>query len=146
MENFTLRPKFRYHFIKGAKNKMNPADRYYTKEHEWIKIEKDGTGTIGITDHAQCELGDVVFVDLPEAGRTITSMEKMGEIESVKAVSDLFTPVSGEVLSLNEEILNAPQLVNESPYDTGWLIKIKLTDESEITSLLSSEQYNEITS
>jgi glycine cleavage system H protein len=125
---------------------MNPADRYYTKEHEWIKIEKDGTGTIGITDHAQCELGDVVFVDLPEAGRTITSMEKMGEIESVKAVSDLFTPVSGEVLSLNEEILNAPQLVNESPYDTGWLIKIKLTDESEITSLLSSEQYNEITS
>ncbi|HCG91014.1 MAG TPA: glycine cleavage system protein GcvH [Dehalococcoidia bacterium] len=125
---------------------MNPADRYYTKEHEWIKIEKDGTGTIGITDHAQCELGDVVFVDLPEAGRTITSMEKMGEIESVKAVSDLFTPVSGEVLSLNEEILNAPQLVNESPYDTGWLIKIKLADESEITSLLSSEQYNEITS
>ena len=125
---------------------MNPADRYYTKEHEWIKMEKDGTGTIGITDHAQCELGDVVFVDLPEAGRTITSMEKMGEIESVKAVSDLFTPVSGEVLSLNEEILNAPQLVNESPYDTGWLIKIKLADESEITSLLSSEQYNEITS
>ena len=97
---------------------MNPADRYYTKEHEWIKIEEPGIGIIGITDHAQCELGDVVYVELPETGATISSMEKMGEIESVKAVSDLFSPVTAEVIQQNDEI-NKSRLFGDVTYIEG---------------------------
>ena len=108
--------------------KLNPADRYYTKEHEWIKIAEPGIGIIGITYHAQCELGDVVYVELPETGATISSMEKMGEIESVKAVSDLFSPVTAEVIEQNDEILTSPEKVNEDPFGSGWLVKVKLTD------------------
>ena len=125
---------------------MNPADRYYTKEHEWIKVEEPGIGIIGITDHAQCELGDVVYVELPDNGTTITSMEKMGEIESVKAVSDLFSPVTAEVLEQNEEILTSPEKVNEDPFGSGWLVKVKLTDESELQGLMDSEAYTSLTS
>ncbi|MBN40568.1 MAG: glycine cleavage system protein H [Chloroflexi bacterium] len=125
---------------------MNPADRYYTKEHEWIKIEDPGIGIIGITDHAQCELGDVVYVELPETGATISSMEKMGEIESVKAVSDLFSPVTAEVIEQNDEILTSPEKVNEDPFGSGWLVKVKLTDESELQGLMDSEAYTSLTS
>ena len=125
---------------------MNPADRYYTKEHEWIKIEEPGIGIIGITDHAQCELGDVVYVELPETGATISSMEKMGEIESVKAVSDLFSPVTAEVIAQNDEILTSPEKVNEDPFGSGWLVKVKLTDESELQGLMDSEAYTSLTS
>ena len=125
---------------------MNPADRYYTKEHEWIKIEEPGIGIIGITDHAQCELGDVVYVELPETGATISSMEKMGEIESVKAVSDLFSPVTAEVIEQNDEILTSPEKVNEDPFGSGWLVKVKLTDESELQGLMYSEAYTSLTS
>ncbi|CAI8320682.1 MAG: glycine cleavage system protein GcvH [SAR202 cluster bacterium] len=125
---------------------MNPADRYYTKEHEWIKIEEPGIGIIGITDHAQCELGDVVYVELPETGATISSMEKMGEIESVKAVSDLFSPVTAEVIEQNDEILTSPEKVNEDPFGSGWLVKVKLTDESELQGLMDSEAYTSLTS
>ena len=125
---------------------MNPADRYYTKEHEWIKIEEPGIGIIGITDHAQCELGDVVYVELPETGATISSMEKMGEIESVKAVSDLFSPVTAEVIEQNDEILTSPEKVNEDPCGSGWLVKVKLTDESELQGLMDSEAYTSLTS
>ncbi len=125
---------------------MNPADRYYTKEHEWIKIEEPGIGIIGITDHAQCELGDVVYVELPETGATISSMEKMGEIESVKAVSDLFSPVTAEVIEQNDEILTSPEKVNEDPFGSGWLLKVKLTDESELQGLMDSEAYTSLTS
>lgn len=125
---------------------MNPADRYYTKEHEWIKIEEPGIGIIGITDHAQCELGDVVYVELPEIGATISSMEKMGEIESVKAVSDLFSPVTAEVIEQNDEILTSPEKVNEDPFGSGWLVKVKLTDESELQGLMDSEAYTSLTS
>lgn len=125
---------------------MNPADRYYTKEHEWIKIEEPGIGIIGITDHAQCELGDVVYVELPETGATISSMEKMGEIESVKAVSDLFSPVTAEVIEQNDEILTFPEKVNEDPFGSGWLVKVKLTDESELQGLMDSEAYTSLTS
>ena len=125
---------------------MNPADRYYTKEHEWIKIEEPGIGIIGITDHAQCELGDVVYVELPETGATISSMEKMGEIESVKAVSDLFSPVTAEVIQQNDEILTSPEKVNEDPFGSGWLVKVKLTDESELQGLMDSEAYTSLTS
>ena len=126
--------------------KLNPADRYYTKEHEWIKIEEPGIGIIGITDHAQCELGDVVYVELPDNGTTITSMEKMGEIESVKAVSDLFSPVTAEVLEQNEEILTSPEKVNEDPFGSGWLVKVKLTNESELENLMNSDAYTSLTS
>jgi len=125
---------------------LNPADRYYTKEHEWIKIEEPGIGIIGITDHAQCELGDVVYVELPEIGATISSMEKMGEIESVKAVSDLFSPVTAEVIEQNDEILTSPEKVNEDPFGSGWLVKVKLTDESELQGLMDSEAYTSLTS
>ena len=125
---------------------MNPADRYYTKEHEWIKIEEPGIGIIGITDHAQCELGDVVYVELPETGATISSMEKMGEIESVKAVSDLFSPVTAEVIEQNDEILTSPEKVNEDPFGSGWLVKVKLTDESELQGLMDSEAYTSLIS
>ncbi|MQG60225.1 MAG: glycine cleavage system protein GcvH [SAR202 cluster bacterium] len=125
---------------------MNPADRYYTKEHEWIKIEEPGIGIIGITDHAQCELGDVVYVELPETGASISSMEKMGEIESVKAVSDLFSPVTAEVIQQNDEILTSPEKVNEDPFGSGWLVKVKLTDESELQGLMDSEAYTSLTS
>jgi len=125
---------------------LNPADRYYTKEHEWIKIEEPGIGIIGITDHAQCELGDVVYVELPETGASISSMEKMGEIESVKAVSDLFSPVTAEVIEQNDEILTSPEKVNEDPFGSGWLVKVKLTDESELQGLMDSEAYTSLTS
>tara|TARA_X000001036_G_scaffold223813_1_gene209460 strand:- start:73 stop:450 length:378 start_codon:yes stop_codon:yes gene_type:complete len=125
---------------------LNPADRYYTKEHEWIKVEEPGIGIIGITDHAQCELGDVVYVELPDNGTTITSMEKMGEIESVKAVSDLFSPVTAEVLEQNEEILTSPEKVNEDPFGSGWLVKVKLTNESELENLMTSDAYTSLTS
>tara|TARA_B100001142_G_C14348203_1_gene660900 strand:+ start:899 stop:1276 length:378 start_codon:yes stop_codon:yes gene_type:complete len=125
---------------------LNPADRYYTKEHEWIKVEEPGIGIIGITDHAQCELGDVVYVELPDNGTTITSMEKMGEIESVKAVSDLFSPVTAEVLEQNEEILTSPEKVNEDPFGSGWLVKVKLTNESELENLMNSDAYTSLTS
>ena len=118
----------------------------YSKEHEWIKIEEPGIGIIGITDHAQCELGDVVYVELPETGATISSMEKMGEIESVKAVSDLFSPVTAEVIEQNDEILTSPEKVNEDPFGSGWLVKVKLTDESELQGLMDSEAYTSLTS
>ena len=125
---------------------MNPADRYYTEKHEWIKVEEPGIGIIGITDHAQCELGDVVYVELPDNGTTITYMEKMGEIESVKAVSDLFSPVTAEVLEQNEEILTSPEKVNEDPFGSGWLVKVKLTNESELENLMNSDAYTSLTS
>lgn len=124
---------------------MNPTDRYYTKEHEWIRLDDSGIGIIGITDHAQCELGDVVYVELPGVGSTIKSMEKMGEIESVKAVSELFSPVSAEVLEQNEDILDSPEKVNEDPFGSGWLVKVKLTNESELENLMNADEYTALT-
>ena len=122
------------------------SEKKFTKEHEWIKIEEPGIGIIGITDHAQCELGDVVYVELPETGASISSMEKMGEIESVKAVSDLLSPVTAEVIEQNDEILTSPEKVNEDPFGSGWLVKVKLTDESELQGLMDSEAYTSLTS
>jgi glycine cleavage system H protein len=119
----------------------NPNDRKYSKEHEWLKIDGD-TATIGVTDYAQDQLGDVVYVDLPQPGATITQFEKMGEIESVKAVSDLFTPASGEVLEVNEKVVEKPELVNSDPHGDGWLIKVKLTDPSEVDVLLAAADYD----
>ena len=120
-----------------------PDDLRYSKEHEWVRVEGD-LGTIGITDYAQDQLGDVVYLDLPSVGATVTQMEKMGEIESVKAVSDLFSPVSGEVVEVNQEAVDAPELVNNDPYGRGWLIKVRLRDPSELDRLLSAEAYREL--
>ena len=119
----------------------SPTDRKYSKEHEWLKVDGD-TATIGITDYAQEQLGDVVYVDLPAPGTTVTQFEKMGEVESVKAVSDLFTPASGEVLEINQAVVEKPELVNSDPHGAGWLIRIKLSDASEADTLLSSEEYD----
>jgi glycine cleavage system H protein len=122
----------------------SPDDRKYSKEHEWLKIDGDAA-VIGITDYAQDQLGDVVYVDLPAVGATIVQFEKMGEIESVKAVSDLFTPVSGEVLEVNEQVVEKPELVNSDPHGDGWLLRVRLGDPSEADKLLSASDYDAFT-
>ncbi|MBI4469923.1 MAG: glycine cleavage system protein GcvH [Acidobacteria bacterium] len=121
---------------------QNPEDCHYTKEHEWIRVE-DGTGVIGITDHAQSSLGDVVYVELPGLGDTFEPGEIFGNIESVKAVSELFMPAGGEVVEINEDLTDSPELVNTDPYNDGWLIKIRLSDEREMEALLSVTDYEE---
>ena len=120
-----------------------PDDLRYTKEHEWVRLEGDA-GVIGITDYAQDQLGDIVYLDLPSAGASVAQYEKMGEIESVKAVSDLFSPVTGEVVEANKDAADAPELVNNEPYGRGWLIKVRLANPSEFDGLLSSEAYQKL--
>ena len=110
----------------------------YTKSHEWVRENEDGTVLVGLTDYAQQELGDLVFVNLPEAGDTVTAGEPLGDVESVKAVSDVFCPVSGTVAEINEELLDAPQLINETPYE-AWMIKVENVGDSE--ELLSAAEY-----
>ncbi|HXK34027.1 MAG TPA: glycine cleavage system protein GcvH [Dehalococcoidia bacterium] len=122
----------------------SPDDRKYSKEHEWLLIDGD-TATVGITDYAQDQLGDIVYVDLPEAGSTVTQFEKMGEIESVKAVSDLYTPASGEVVEVNQQVVEKPELVNSDPHGAGWLIRIRLADASEADRLMSAADYDAFT-
>jgi len=117
-----------------------PKDLLYTEEHEWVAME-DGIATIGITEYAQGELGDVVFVELPAAGTVVKQMESFGTIEAVKAVSDLFAPLSGEVTEVNELLGDQPELVNKDPYGDGWMIKIKISDKTELDSLLKSDIY-----
>lgn len=117
-----------------------PKDLKYSKTHEWLQIDGDIV-TIGITDHAQAELGDVVYLDLPEPGRILSQDAPFGEVESVKAVSELFSPVSGEVVAANTEIAEKTEAVNEDPYGSGWLIKVKLADPSELTHLLDANDY-----
>ncbi len=121
---------------------MIPEDRKYTREHEWVQIE-DGVAVVGITDYAQRELGDVVFVNLPAVGTRVKQFERFGEIESVKAVSDLYAPVSGEVTEVNPRLSSEPELVNRSPYGDGWMIKIRLEDPAELNNLLSAEEYRQ---
>ena len=120
---------------------MNPEDLRYSKEHEWVRIGPDGTAEVGITAFAAESLGDVVFVDLPAAGATLTQFEKFGEIESVKAVSDLFSPVSGSVVEVNGALSDGPQLVNDGPYAEGWLLRVELADASEADALMSADDY-----
>ena len=117
-----------------------PEDLHYTKSHEWVRIEGD-TATIGITDHAQDELGDIVFVELPEEGDTFDAGESFGTVESVKAVSDLYTPVGGEVVEINSSLEDAPENINEDPYGEGWIVKLRTTDEPD---LLSPEEYEAV--
>jgi glycine cleavage system H protein len=118
----------------------SPSDRKYTKEHEWVRADGD-VGTVGITDYAQDQLGDVVFVDLPVAGTKVTALQKFGEIESVKAVSELFSPVSGEVAERNEALTDNPQWVNDDPYGEGWMLRVRLSAPAEINKLMSAEEY-----
>jgi glycine cleavage system H protein len=121
---------------------MTPEDSRYAKSHEYIHVEGD-VGTVGITDYAQKELGDVVFVELPQVGTQLELGDEMGSIESVKAVSELFAPVSGEVVEVNESLADKPELVNTDPYSDGWMIKIKLTAPDEVDELMNAEDYED---
>jgi len=123
---------------------MSPDDRLYTKEHEWLKLDGE-TGTVGITDHAQKELGDVVYVELPKAGDKFTSGQTFGSVESVKAVSELFTPASGEVVQANEGLGEAPETINKDPYGEGWMIRIRISNKADTANLMSAGQYDEYT-
>ena len=119
---------------------MTPDDRKYTKEHEWIKM--DGKiGVVGITEFAQGELGDIVFLDLPRVGAKIERMKAFGSVEAVKTVSDLYAPVSGTIVAVNESLVSAPDLVNTDPYGEGWMVRIELANPSEAASLISADDY-----
>lgn len=120
-----------------------PSELKYVASHEWIRNEGDGTVTVGVTDHAQDLLGDVVFVELPEVGTDYASGDDAGVVESVKAASDIYAPISGEVIAVNEELEDSPELVNSDPYANGWFFKIKLSDEAELNQLLGAEGYAE---
>ena len=118
-----------------------PANLRYADSHEWVLDNGDGTVTIGISDHAQEALGDVVFVELPEVGRTLAVKEEFGVIESVKAASDLYAPVAGEVIEVNEALEDAPETVNEAPYADGWIMKVRLDDSAQLNDLLDADGY-----
>lgn len=119
----------------------SPKDLKYTREHEWVRLE-DGAAVVGITDYAQEQLGDLVYFDLPELGTELRQFEKLGEAESVKAVSDLFAPLSGEVIEVNERARESPEIVNSDPYGEGWLVRMSVADFSELEKLLSAEEYD----
>ena len=119
---------------------MYPEDFRYTKEHEWVSVAGD-VGSIGITDHAQHELGDIVYVDLPKVGASVTKGSALGSVESVKAVSDIYAPVSGEVVEVNQALSDRPEQLNEDPHGAAWLVKLRLSEPDEIKDLLSAEDY-----
>jgi glycine cleavage system H protein len=119
---------------------MYPDNFRYTKEHEWVSVEGD-IGTIGITDHAQAELGDIVYVDLPKIGATAEQGKTIGSVESVKAVSDIYSPVSGEVIEINEKLTEQPELLNESPHGDAWLYRVRLSVPGEVQELMSTADY-----
>ncbi len=122
---------------------MVPDDRKYTQEHEWVQIE-DGIGTIGVTDFAANELGDVVFVELPEPGSEFSQGDTVGTIESVKAVADIYLPVSGEIVAINEAVVDSPELINSDPLDEGWMIKVRLSEATEVDQLMDAAAYGEL--
>jgi len=117
-----------------------PTELKYTKDHEWAKIEGD-VATIGITDFAQSALGDVVFVELPEVGRALNSHQTFGVVESIKSVSDLYSPLSGTVAEMNGDLVNSPELCNQSPYENAWMIKLKLSNTAELNNLMTADEY-----
>jgi glycine cleavage system H protein len=119
---------------------MEPADRKYTKDHEWAKLD-EGLAVVGITDYAQEQLGDIVYVELPQSGDTVEKSQSFGIIESVKAASDLFAPIGGEVVAINEELVGRPELVNQDPYEGGWMVKVQPEDEMQMDDLLTAEEY-----
>ena len=119
---------------------MYPADYRYTKDHEWIKVDGP-VGVIGITDYAQSELGDVVFAELPKVGAAMKAGESFGTIESVKAVSEIFTPVSGEITEINSKLVDTPEIINKDPHGSAWLVKIRLSDPKEVSALMDAAAY-----
>lgn len=119
----------------------NPIDRKYTKEHEWIKIDGD-IATVGITDYAQDQLTDIVFVELPVVGRQIEQNGNLCVVESVKSVSDVFSPISGEIVEVNKALENSPELINNDPFEGGWIAKLKIKNEAELDQLMTTEEYN----
>ena len=119
---------------------MNPDDRHYAKSHEWVRVDGD-VGTIGITDHAQKELGEIVYLELPEVGHVYNADDEFGTVESVKAVSELFTPISGEVTEINRSAVAEPGIVNDDPFGDGWLIKVKISTDQELSKLMTAEEY-----
>lgn len=120
-----------------------PKELRYTEEHEWVKVESDNKVRVGITDFAQSELGDIVFVELPEVGAEIKANQPFGSVESVKTVSELYAPVSGKVVEVNGSLEESPENVNDAPYEDGWMIVVELTNKEELNQLLSDEQYKE---
>lgn len=120
---------------------QTPSELKYAITHEWARKEEDGTVTVGITDHAQEALGDVVFVELPEVGTVLAAAEEAGVVESVKAASDIYAPVAGEVIAINEQLEDEPEMVNSDPYNEGWFYKLKLSDTSELDALMTAEDY-----
>ena len=123
---------------------MYPTDRYYSRDHEWFKPSaEENDGEVGITDYAQQQLGDVVYLELPEVGRVLTQGEQLGSIESVKAVSDLFSPVSGEVVEVNVVLSDNPEVVNKTPHD-AWMVRIRLSSKNELQTLLDADSYDEL--
>lgn len=123
---------------------MNPKECKYTKEHEWIRPEPGDKGNMGLTDYAQSQLGDIVFLDLPAPGTQVEQSQKMGEVESVKAVSDIFSPISGQVLEVNQTVIDEPALVNQDPYGNGWLVRLEISKPSELDALMDSDKYDEL--
>lgn len=121
-----------------------PEELHYTKSHEWVRLDEDGTMTIGITDHAQEQMGDLVYVELPDVGRTFEGKEELAVVESVKAASDVYGPVAGEVSEANDALIDAPELVNSDPYGQGWLFKIIANDVADLDDLMDSDEYSEI--
>jgi glycine cleavage system H protein len=122
---------------------MYPKEYRYTTKHEWIQVDGD-TGVVGITFHAQEQLGDVVYVELPKAGAKLQAMQSFGTVESVKAVSDLYAPMSGEVTAVNDALVDAPETLNQDPHKEGWLVRLKLSNKSELEKLLTAAQYEEL--
>ena len=123
---------------------MNPKEYKYTREHEWIGLESPNRGKAGITDYAQSQLGDIVFLELPAPGTRVEQSQKMGEIEAVKAVTDIYSPASGVILETNQDAANEPKIVNEDPYGAGWLVKLELSNPSELDALMDSQAYDEL--
>ncbi len=121
---------------------QSPAELRYVSSHEWIRVEDDGTATIGITNHAQEALGDVVFVELPEVGAQLGAGDEAGVVESVKAASDIYAPIGGEIIAVNDNLEDNPEVINEDPYGDGWFFKMRLDDPSSIDELLTAEQYD----
>ncbi|MBC2941291.1 glycine cleavage system protein GcvH [Staphylococcus epidermidis] len=120
-----------------------PSEFKYSKEHEWVKIENN-VATVGITEYAQNELGDIVFVELPETDDELNEGDTFGSVESVKTVSELYAPISGKIVEVNEELEDSPEFVNESPYKKAWMVKIEISDDSQLEELLSADQYSEM--
>jgi glycine cleavage system H protein len=120
-----------------------PEDLKYATSHEWVRVDDEGVATVGISDHAQSALGDIVFVELPEVGATVNAKEEVAVVESVKAASDIYSPISGEIVAVNEALVDAPETVNSVPYDDGWFFKVKISDQAELDELMDAEAYTD---